>query len=328
MRRREFITLVGGVAALPFAARAQQADRMRRIGALMAFAEDDREAMSLFDAFRRELRDLGWIEGKNVHIDVRWAGNDFSRMYSLAGELLSMEPDAIFATTSPSLTALRQRTRTIPIVFALIADAVDSGFVNSMAHPGGNITGFNSYEFSIGGKWLELLRQIAPGVREVAVILEPGNASNAGNLQSIENAVLGTGVKLTSVGVHNGDEIERAIDGYAKAPNRGFIVLGNPTTNGNRQRIAAAMSGSRLPAVYPFEFFVSSGGLASYGPDLPNVFRQAASYVNRILTGEKAADLPVQFPTKFKLVINLKTAKAMGLTIPSTLLTRADEVIE
>jgi putative ABC transport system substrate-binding protein len=243
LRRRDFLTVLGGAAAAwPLAARAQQQKAMKRVGVLITFSENDRRATSLLEGFRGELRDRGWVEGSNLVTDVRWIGNDTSRMRTLAAELLSMRPDAIFATSSPALMAAQQQTQTVPLVFVLVADAVASGFANSMAHPGGNITGFNSYEFSIGGKWLELLAEIAPTVSEAAAILEPGNTSNAGNLKAIENAASSTGIKLSSIAFRTVDEIERAIDTYAKQPHRGLIVLANPTTNGNRERLAAAVA--------------------------------------------------------------------------------------
>jgi putative ABC transport system substrate-binding protein len=333
IERREFITLIGGAAApsilWPLAARAQQRDQMRRIGVLMSSADVGPDAHPGLAAFRQALQKLGWTEGRNVRIDYRWAVADADHALANAVELVGLKPDVLLAASSLPLQALQRETRTIPIVFAQINDPVGSGFVASLARPGGNITGFTPAEFSMGGKLLEVLREVAPSVTQVAILLPAELAPQVGMLRAIEAVAPALGVQATSADVHDAAEIERAIGAFARNSNGGLIVLSSPATNVHRELIVALAARHRLPAVYPYRYFVAEGGLISYGiDDLSDLWRRAASYVDRILKGEKAGDLPVQQPTKFELVINLKTAKALGLTIPPGVLARADEVIE
>jgi ABC-type uncharacterized transport system substrate-binding protein len=330
MNRREFITLVGGAAAWPLAARAQPGERMRRIGVLFGIAENDPEGRNRVDAFRQELEKLGWMAGQNVQVEYRWGGGGegLERMQAQAAELVRLKPDVLLAGATLALVALQQATREIPIVFAQVTDPVGAGFVASLARPGGNITGFTQHEFAIGVKWLELLKELAPRVKRVAVLYHADNPASAGYLATITAAVPTLQVELTSTGVRNTVEIERAIDVIAGTPDGGIIVLPGPGTAARRDRIIALAEQHRLPAVYPFRYWVVSGGLASYGIDNIELYRLAATYVGRILKGEKPADLPVQHTTKFQLVINLKTAKALGLDPSITLLARTDEVIE
>jgi putative ABC transport system substrate-binding protein len=329
LRRREFIAFLGGAAAAwPLAARAQQSDKVRRIGVLLPWPENDLEAKARVAAFREGLHKLGWTEGRNVRIDYRWAGDDADRLKAYAAELVGMAPDVILAGAQTAMSALYRETPTIPIVFAQVGDPVGQGFVASLARPGGNITGFVSIEYAIGVKWLELLKQIAPRVVRVAVIYDPANPSWGGYLREIEAGVPSFGVQLFPSAVRDAEAIERAIDAFAGEPNGGLIVLPSPVSVAHREQIIALAAKHRLPAVYSFRFYVTSGGLASYGVDTIDLWRRAASYVDRILKGEKSGDLPVQQPTKFELVINLKTAKALGLDVPPMLLARTDEVIE
>jgi putative tryptophan/tyrosine transport system substrate-binding protein len=330
MKRREFITLLGGAAAAwPFAAGTQQA-AMPRVGVLFGIAENDPEGGNRIDAFRQGLEKLGWMAGQNVQVEYRWGGGGegLERMRAQAAELVRLKPDVLLAGATLALVALQEATRDIPIVFAQVTDPVGAGFVASLARPGGNITGFTQHEFAIGVKWLELLKELAPRVKRVAVIYHADNPASAGYLATITAAVPTLQVELTSTGVRNTVEIERAIDVIAGTPDGGIIVLPGPGTAARRDRIIALAEQHRLPAVYPFRYWVVSGGLASYGIDNVELYRLAASYVDRILKGEKPADLPVQHATKFQLVINLKTAKTLGLEIPPMLLARADEVIE
>jgi putative tryptophan/tyrosine transport system substrate-binding protein len=329
VRRRQFITLLGGAAAgWPLAARAQTPARIRRIGILSAFAEDDPEARGNIAVFRQALENLGWTDGGNARIDYRWGSADAARIRAYALELLGLKPDVFLVSTALVLQPLQQLTRDIPIVFTQISDPVGSGFIASLAHPGGNVTGFTPAEFSMYGKALEVLKEIAPHVTRVAVMLNPEQKPQSGMWRAIEAAAPTVRVQLTEAGVRNAAEIQRTIEGLAREPNCGLIVLPNPVTEGNRKLIIAMAARHRLPAVYAFPFFARDGGLISYGVDLADQYRQAASYVDRILRGEKSADLPVQQPTKFALVVNLKTAKALGLQIPEAFLLRADEVIE
>jgi putative ABC transport system substrate-binding protein len=331
MKRREFITLLGGAAAAwPLAARAQQGGAMPRVGVLFGIAENDPEGRNRIDAFRQGLEKLGWMAGQNVQVEYRWGGGGegLERMRAQAAELVRLKPDVLLAGATLALVALQQATREIPIVFAQVTDPVGAGFVASLARPGGNITGFTQHEFAIGVKWLELLKELAPRVKRVAVLYHADNPASAGYLATITAAVPTLRVELTSTGVRNTVEIERAIDVIAGTPDGGIIVLPGPGTAGRRDRIIALAEQHRLPAVYPFRYWVVSGGLASYGIDNIELYRLAATYVGRILKGEKPADLPVQHTTKFQLVINLKTAKALGLDPPITLLARTDEVIE
>jgi putative ABC transport system substrate-binding protein len=327
MRRREFIALLGGAAAWPLAAQAQPV-RFRRIGVLNPFVENDAEVQANLMAFRQALEKLGWSDGRNVRIDYRWGGADPGRIRAHAKELVGLDPDVILVSTSLALQPLLRETRSIPIVFTQITDPVGSGFVASMARPGGNITGFAPGEFERFGKSLELLKEVAPQVKRVAVIRNPEQKPQEGMWRAIEAVAPSFKVQLTAADARNTAEVEHAVDRFASEPNGGLIVLPNPVTEGNRRLIIAMAARHRLPAVYAFRFFVTDGGLMSYAADLADQYRQAASYVDRILKGEKPSDLPVQQPTKFDLVINLKTAKALGIEVPPTLLARADEVIE
>jgi putative ABC transport system substrate-binding protein len=329
LRRREFITLLCAAAAVwPLAARAQQGERTRRIGALFSQAEGDPEGQARVAAFRQGLRELGWTEGRNIRIDNRWAGGGLDRQRPLAAELVKLNPEVLFASATSALVALRETTSTVPIVFAQVTDPVGAGFVQSLARPGGNITGVTQHEFSIGVKWLELLKQIAPRVARVAVIYDPRNPTTAGYLREIEPAAPSFGVRVAPFAVRDKAEIASAIDGFASEPSGGLIVLPGPVGSVNRDVIIALATRHRMPSIYAFRYHVVSGGLASYGVDNIDLFRRAAWYVDKILKGEKPADLPVQHATKFQLVINLKTAKALGLDPPISLLARTDEVIE
>jgi putative ABC transport system substrate-binding protein len=328
MKRREFITLIGGAAAVPslwpLAAHAQQ---VRRIGVLTAQAESDPEGQARFGAFREGLQRLGWAEDRNLRIDYRWAAGDAGRVRSYAMELVRLSPDAIMVNGTPALAALQQATQTIPIVFAQVSDPVAGGYVSSVARPGGNITGFTDYEYGFAVKWLELLKEIAPRVARVAIVHED-SALSARFIPHIEAAAASFGVQMSRAGIRDAAGIERSIDAFAGAANGGLIVLAGVVTLLHRERIVAMAARHRLPGVYPYRAFAASGGLTSYGVDILELYRGAASYVDRILKGEKPGDLPVQFATKFELVINLKTAKALGLDPPNTLLARTDEVIE
>jgi putative ABC transport system substrate-binding protein len=328
MKRREFITLLGGAAAAwPLAAHAQQAYPARRIGVLMSLAADDPESQGRLAAFAQGLQQLGWIIGQNVRVDYRWALNaDTTRKY--AAELVALAPDVILATSSPSVAALQEATRTAPIVFATVIDPVGAGFVESLARPGRNVTGFLLFEYGISGKWLDLLKQIAPGVARAAVLRDPTIASGSGQLGAIQGAASAFGVELRPVDVRDAGEIERSVAAFAHASNGGLIVTASVAAVVHRDLIIGLAARHRLPAIYTQRVFVINGGLIAYGPDFIGQFRRAAGYVDRILKGEKPADLPVQAPTKYELVINLKTAKALGLEVPPTLLARADEVIE
>jgi putative ABC transport system substrate-binding protein len=329
MRRREFITLLGGAAAAwPLVARAQQPGGVRRVGVLTALSENDPEVKAWLRAFQDELQRLGWAQGRNIRIDYRWASGGHQRLPTYAAELVGMAPDVLFAAATPALAALHRETRTVPIVFAGVADPVAQGFVQSLARPGGNITGFTTYEYSIGGKWLELLKDTAPSTRRVAVIFDPDNPSQVHYVQAIEASAPSFGVQLTLAGVHNAAEVERAIDGFAQQPNGALIVAPNFVTTLHRDLIISMAGRHRLPAVYPYRIFTTAGGFISYGIDLAETYRHAASYVDLILKGAKPSELPVQLPAKFELVVNLKAAKALGLAIPEPFLQHADEVIE
>jgi putative ABC transport system substrate-binding protein len=329
MRRREFITLLGGAAAWPLAASAQQPARMRRIGVLMSQAADDPQARPNVTAFAQGLHALGWTEGSNLRIDYRWGANNIDLFRRYAAELVALAPDVILATAGSIVGALQQASRTVPIVFVTTIDPVGSGFVTSLARPGGNATGFTSYEFSIGGKWLELLKQIAPRVTRVAVIRDPYVPGGSGGFAAIQTVAPAFGVELTPIGVHDADEIEQGIAAFARGSNGGLITVGPASSlTVHRDLILTLAARHRLPAVYPTRNFVTTGGLTSYGAEPVDQYRRGAGYVDRILRGEKPADLPVQAPTKFELLLNLKTAKALGLDVPAAVLARADEVIE
>jgi putative ABC transport system substrate-binding protein len=329
-KRRDLIALLGGAAAAwPLAARAQQPERIRRIGVLMVNAEADPDAKRRIEAFRRGLQQAGWSEGRNVRIDYRWGVDAPDRARTAAAELIALAPDVIVANGTPALAALHRATRTLPVVFVVVADPVGGGFVESLARPGANITGFSTFEPEIGSKWLELLREVNPGLNAVAAIVDPGFRSFARVLQAIETAAPAMGLKVTNVPFRDsGDDIESAISAFAEARAGGMIVLPTAINNASRDRIFSLAARHRLPAIYPFRFYATDGGLMSYGFDTLDLFRRGALYVDRILKGDKPADLPVQAPTKYELVINLKTAKALGLDVPATLLARADEVIE
>jgi ABC-type uncharacterized transport system substrate-binding protein len=329
MRRREFITLLCGVAAAwPLAARAQQPERMRRIGVLTPWPANDAEGQSRVAAFTQALQQLGWIDGQNVRIDYRWGDGKADTMRKYATELVALAPDVILASSSVALAPLLEATRTVPIVFAGIADPVAAGYVESLARPGGNATGFTVYEYSISGKWLELLKQVAPQVTRVVVLRESGIAAGPGLFGAIQALAPSFGLELRPIDVRDPGEIERGITTFAQGSNSGMIVTGSPAQSAHRDLIVSLAAKHRLPAIYNARFFAAAGGLISYGADFLDQSRRAASYVDRILKDEKPVDLPVQAPTKYELVINLKTAKALGLTIPPSLLARADEVIE
>jgi ABC-type uncharacterized transport system substrate-binding protein len=328
MKRREFIALLGGAAAWPLAARAQQGERMRRIGVLMPSAADDAEYQARLTAFLQGLAQLGWLDGRNVRIDTRWAVADADRIRKYAAELVALAPDVILAPGSATTGPLMQATRTIPIVFATIPDPVGAGFVESLARPGGNATGFIAFEYGLSAKWLELLKQIAPSVTRAAILRDSAVASGIGQFGAIQSVAPSVGVEVNPINVRDAAEIERAVAAFARASNGGLIVTGSALTAIHRALIVRLAARYRLPAVYPGRYWVTGGGLISYGPDRVDQYRLAAGYVDRILKGEKPADLPVQAPTKYELVINLKTARMLRLTVPPMLLARADEVIE
>jgi putative tryptophan/tyrosine transport system substrate-binding protein len=329
--RREFITLLGGATvAWPLAAHAQQPDRMRRIGVLMGYAESDSEAQANVAAFREGLQKLGWVEGRNIRIDTRWATpSDAESRQRFAKELIALQPDLILSHATPTTAALLQQTRTIPIIFVNASDPVGSGFVASFPRPGGNVTGFINMEPTLAGKWLELLKEIAPRVVRVALLFNPATAPYAKYfLNPLKAAAASFGVEAIAAPVRDTSELETVIAAQAREPNGGMIVMPDVFTTAHRMEITSLAARFRLPAVYPFRSFTEPGGLLSYGNDTPDNFRRAASYVDRILKGEKPSDLPVQAPIKYELVINLKTAKALGLDVPLPLQLRADEMIE
>jgi putative ABC transport system substrate-binding protein len=328
MRRREFITLLGGAAASwPLAARAQQTERVRRVGVLMSQAADDPEAQARITAFSQGLQELGWSVDRNLQIETRWATAD--DLHRHAAELVALAPDVLVAATgSTTVAPLLQATRTVPIVFVTVIDPVGAGFVASLARPGGNATGFMNYEYGMSVKWLELLKEIAPRVTRAAVLRDPAIASGIGQFGAVQAVAPSLGVELSPVDVRDAGEIERAIAAFARESNGGLVVTASPSANTHRRPIIALAARHRLPAVYPVRFHVTAGGLIAYGVDLVDQFRRTAGYVDRILKGEKPANLPVQAPSKYETVINLKTAKALGLDLPTSVLARADEVIE
>ncbi|MGC1997132.1 MAG: ABC transporter substrate-binding protein [Pseudolabrys sp.] len=329
MQRRNFIRLLGAAVAWPLVARAQQSDRVRRIGVLLAATADDPDYQARIAAFQQGLQQLGWSDGHNVHIDTRWATTKADDIRRHAAELAALAPDVILAGTGTATVApLLQATRTVPIVFAVVIDPVGAGFVDSLARPGGNATGFTVFEYGMSGKWLELLKQIAPAVTRAAVLRDPTIASGIGQFAAVQAVAPSLGVDLSAVDVRDAGEIERAVTAFARSSNGGLIVTASALATYHRDLLIALAARLQLPAVYPYRFFVTVGGLISYGPNFVEQYRQAAGYVDRILKGEKPAELPVQGATKYELAINLKTAKGIGLTVPPAVLARAGEVIE
>jgi len=332
MRRREFITLIGGAAAAwPLAARAQRGDRVRLLVAMMGGrnADTDLEGRAWLAAFRQALQELGWVEGRNFRADYRWPSGDLDRMRAIAKEFVDLKPDVMFAGNTPSVEALLRESRTIPIVFANLADPVGTGLIESLARPGGNATGFAGYEYSLAGKWLEMLKEIAPAATRVAILFNPETAPFAQHyLSFIETSAPAFGVTANAASVRSISEMEAAIEAQARAPGGGLVVLPDTFTFSNRALLIALAARHRLPAIYATRGQAIDGGLLSYGPDIVDLYRRAAAYVDRILRGEKPADLPVQNPNKYVLMVNLKTAKALGLTIPDKVMALADEVIE
>jgi putative tryptophan/tyrosine transport system substrate-binding protein len=340
MKRRKLLTLIGGAAVCslawplaaslhwPLGARAQQNQRVRRIGVLMGLKADDPEGQARLAAFAQGLQQAGWAVGQNVRIEYYWGGGDAELMRKQAAELVARAPDVIMAHSSAAVAPLLQQTRTIPIVFTLVADPVGAGYVNSLAKPGGNVTGFTNFEYSIGGKWLDLLKEIAPNVARVAVLRESFVASGPGQFGAIQSAAQLQRLELRPIDLRDAGEIERDITAFGQEPNGGLIVTGSPAATVHRQLINALARRHQLPIVFNSRFYVASGGLISYGPDFIDQFRRAAGYVDRILKGEKPSELPVQTPTKYELVINLKAAKEIGLVIPPTVISRADDVLE
>jgi putative tryptophan/tyrosine transport system substrate-binding protein len=329
MRRREFLgVLGGGVATWPLTARTQEKERLRRIGALMSLPADDPQTLVRSAAFLQALSERGWAVGRNLQIDFRWATGDADRLRKDANELIALEPEVLLAAATRSLSALQRGTHTIPIVFVQAIDPVGVGNVESLARPGGNTTGFSQFEYGLSGKWLEVLKEIAPNVTRAAVLRDTENPTAGGQLGALQAIAPSLGIDLRPIAARGRATMERALAAFVRDRNGGLVVPGSGSAVSNRKLIIQLAAQLHLPAVYPYRFFVTDGGLISYGPDLIEQYRQAAGYVDRILKGEKPADLPVQAPTKYELVINLKTAKALGLTVPPTLLARADEVIE
>jgi putative ABC transport system substrate-binding protein len=329
VKRREFITLLGGTAAAwPLAARSQQGERRRHIGILMSAAEGDQEARAQQTAFVHALNELGWANGRNVNIDTRWGGADAGRLLTNARDLVAQGPDLILASGGVSMQALLQANRTVPIVFLQVLDPVGAGYVGSLARPGGNVTGFTNFEYGMSGKWLEVIKEMVPEMTRAAVLRDPGATSGTAQFAAIQAVAPLLRVELIPLGLGDVGEIERNIAEFARTKNGGLIIVPGALAVRHRELIVALSAHHRLPAIYPYRYFTISGGLMSYGPNPADQFRQAAGYADRILKGEKPADLPVQNPTKYELVINLKTAKALGLDVPPTLLARADEVIE
>jgi putative ABC transport system substrate-binding protein len=328
MRRREFVTLVGGAAAWPLAAHAQQPEQMRRLGVLMGYAETDPAAQAQVTALRQELQKLGWEEGRNIRVDVRFPGTDAGRVRAMLIELISLTPDVFVCNTNLVTAVVQTEVRTTPIVFISVGDPVESGFVSNEARPNSNLTGFANWNMSMSGKWLELLKEVVPQVKRVGLMVHPETISSIGFFKFAETVAPALNIKPVLLGVHDADEIERALTAFAAEGNSGFIATPNSVTFTNDDLIVALAARLRLPALYPFASYAEKGGLISYGIDPVNQFRLGAGYVDRILRGAKPADLPVQYPTKFQLVVNLKTAKTLGLAIPESFLQRADEVIE
>ena len=328
MQRRDFLGVLGGAIASPLVARAQQPEQMRRIGVLMTLAKGDPAEQSRYATFLQGLQQLGWTESRNVRIDTRWSAGNATDIRKYAAELVALAPDVIVTAGAAGLEAMLQATRTVPIVFAIVPDPVGAGFVDSLSRPGGNATGFLMFEYSLCGKWLELLKQIAPNVTRAAVLRDPGITAGIGQFAVIQSVAPSVGVDVSPVNISNAAEIERSIAAFARTADGGLILTASALSAVHRNLIIALAARYKLPAVYQERTYAAGGGLVSYGPIFLDQYRRAASYVDRILKGEKPADLPVQAPTKYELVINLKTAKALGLTIPPTVLARADEVIE
>src|SRR5262245_9001520 len=328
MKRRKLIALIGGAVTWSALGHAQRSDRIRRVGALMNLASDDPESQVRQAAFIDRLQQLGWADGRNVQVDYRWAEADAERFRAYATELLTSTPDVIIAYASPAVAALQRAGGTVPIVFMSVIDPVGAGFVESLAQPGANITGFTLFEYSISAKWLELLKQIAPSVTRAAVFRDPTIAAGIGQFAAIQTVAPSLGIDLRSANVRDPAEIERAFSNFGRLPNGGLIVTASPLATTHRDLIISLAARHRLPTIYPFRYYVAGGGLLAYGPNQIEQMQSAAGYVDRILKGARPADLPVQAPTKYQLIINLKTAKALGLTAPPSLLARADEVIE
>ena len=328
IRRREFIAGLGSAVAWPVVARAQQRQPVRRVGILMHLAAEDPESVRSIVAFGQGLEQLGWSEGRNVRMDIRWAAGNADRYRKYAAELVALAPDVVLGVGGTITAALQQVSQTVPIVFVLVTDPVGFGLVASMAKPSGNATGFTVFDYGFTAKWVELLKEIAPRVTRAAIMRDPAIATGIGQFAAMQSVAPSLGIELTALIVRDGSEIERAVTDFAHRPNGGLIVPALTQTSVHRDLIISLAARHRLPAVYPYSYLVSAGGLISYGPDVTDQFRRAANYVDRILRGEKPADLPVQQPTKFELAINLRTAKALGLTIPETLLATADEVIQ
>ena len=327
MRRREFITLLGGTAAWPRAARAQQPQRMRRIGVLMNLAADDKEGQARQIAFVQALSDLGWKNGSNVQIEICWGAGDTSRFHQCAAELVAAAPEVILAASASTMDPLLQKTRSIPIVFAQVPDPVGSGYVASLARPGGNVTGFTQFDFSITGKWLELLKIIEPSLTRV-IVLRDLDTTGVGQFGAIQSAAQSIGIEVSPAGVRTTSDIEKAVTDFTRFSKGGLVVTGSAPAAAHRDLIISLADRQKLPAIYPFRYFVHGGGLMSYGPNTIDPYIRAAGYVDRVLKGEKPADLPVQAPTKYELVINMKTAKSLSLDVPPWLLARTDEVVE
>jgi putative tryptophan/tyrosine transport system substrate-binding protein len=329
MKRREFITLLGGAAAVwPLAARAQQREKMRRVGVLLNLAPDDPESQRRLTALVQGLQQLGWTDGRNVRIETRWGAGDAERLRKNAAEFVALAPHVIVAEGSASLSPLLQITRAIPVVFTIVPDPVGAGIVETLARPGGNATGFSQFEYGLSGKWLELLKEIAPGITRAAVIRESGLTAGVAQFAALQAVAPSLGIELVPLNVRDASQIERSVAAFGRSATDGMIVTSSPLAAVHRKLIVALAARHRLPAVYANQYMVAAGGLVSYGPDFVDQYRHAAGYVDRILNGEKPADLPVQAPTKYELVINLKTAKSLRIDVPATILARADEVIE
>ena len=328
LRRRKFIVALGSAAAWPRAGRAQQGERVRRVSVIMGFAEADPVWQAYLATFRQRLHEFGWTEGRNVRFDYRFTGESAARMRSAAAEVVAMAPDVIFVSTNPVVSAVLEETRSIPIVFTWVSDSVGSGYMSNLAHPGGNITGFHNYEPALGQKWMGILKEIAPAVRRVAFVHVPEITANVAFMRAGEASGAALGISVSGAGVRNEADLERVLTNFAQEPDGGLIVTPSPLTATRREVIVDLAARCRLPAVYPFRFYAESGGLISYGTDQTELVREAASYVDRILRGASAGDLPVQLPTKYQLVINMRTARALGLNIPNSMQLLADEAIE